>query len=407
MNGSPESFTVATDERVAQFVRDARTRLVIVAPAIPEAVADAVVDRIGALGPDAVTLILDSDSESYRLGYGTFAAFERVAAAAASSGLAIRRQPGIRIALVVSDMGTLIFTPTARLIEAGPNTSGGANAILLSSAPKSVEEELGLLEGPARLGRSLMGTADVARVRQDLAQNPPQKFDVARKLRVFNAYLEFVELEVKGTEVARHLVTIPSHLMAVIPERTRRNLRTSCRLVGQADQVSAEAISNERRLLTRRYIRVIPGYGAAILRTDREAFDKAVASLQASVAAFAAQVQAKLQDQIDRSIRELEKSLLPALKRRPPEVWGRLAGGPPDEAMIKENLAFELLDAFGTAAKLTGQMSVVCRFKGVTYELLTDPEFIERATKVFPQLPGLHEEHDAAKAQQHEPSHAR
>lgn len=407
MSDVSEGFTVATDGVVCDLVREARERLVLVAPALTPGVADALVSRLDALDRRAVTIVLDSDPEVYRLGYGTLSACESVTAAAQARGIAIRQQPGIRIGLVISDARTLIFTPVPALVEAGPNTHGQANAIRLDTPPRAVEADLGLRDEPARVGSRLMTPDDVEEVKRDLTANPPQKFDLARMVRTFNAYIEFVELEVRGTEVARHLVTIPTHLMAVVPARTRKNLRTSCRVVGEDDAISGDKIARERRLHTRRFLKVIPGYGTAIRRKDRDEFDKAVKRLQASVEAFGEKVQAKLHEQIERSIKELERSLLPALVRRPPEDWIPMTGESPDKDTIKDLLNFELRAAFGTAAEMTRQMSVTCRFKGVTYELLTDPDFVEKARAAFPDLPGLHDEKVAAVASEAEPSASR
>jgi hypothetical protein len=45
-------------------------------------------------------------------------------------------------------------------------------------------------------------------------------------------------------------------------------------------------------------------------------------------------------------------------------------------------------------------MKVGLLFKGVTYESLNDPKFIDAAKKVMPHLESLHDEYDAAKASQ-------
>jgi len=130
----PEAFTVATDEVLARFVREASERLVVVAPAVSSAVAKAISEKIQALPAHAITLVFDRDPEVYRLGYGTLEALVVVEQAAEARGLIIRRQPGVRIGVIIANDQTLIFTPTAALVEAGPNTQGAVNAIRLSSS---------------------------------------------------------------------------------------------------------------------------------------------------------------------------------------------------------------------------------------------------------------------------------
>ena len=59
----------------------------------------------------------------------------------------------------------------------------------------------------------------------------------------------------------------------------------------------------------------------------------------------------------------------------------------------------ELTDAFGHSDDVFQDMSVKAIFKGVTYESLSDPEFMRIARQEIPLLDTLHDEFDAAKAE--------
>jgi hypothetical protein len=388
-----EAFKIATDEVLAGIVKAASRRLVVVAPAVTSAVANAISERATALRADAITLILDSDPEVYRLGYGTLEGLQEIEKAAGNHGITIRRQPGVRIGLIIADDQTLIFTPTARLVEAGPNTQGGANAILLQGLPRNIESDLGFQgAGLPQVGRTPLSAGDVAAITGDLEMNPPQKFDLARKVRVFNAFIEFVELEVRGTEVSRRMVSIPSYLLAVVDAETRKQLRASFRLVPEGHSLSGSDIEKDRRLFVSQYVKVIPNYGTVVLRKDRPAFDAAVKTLEGAVKAFGERVKADIQQRIDENITELVKSLLPALIERTPQEWIPSTGEPPNKETIRARLTEDLRRAFGSAQSLVRDMSVRCRVKGVTYELLNDKVFLESAAKALPELERFHRE---------------
>ena len=47
---------------------------------------------------------------------------------------------------------------------------------------------------PASLKLDVTTLEGISFFSQDLEANPPQKFDLARKVRVFNSFIEFVEL---------------------------------------------------------------------------------------------------------------------------------------------------------------------------------------------------------------------
>jgi hypothetical protein len=157
---------------------------------------------------------------------------------------------------------------------------------------------------------------------------------LARKVRVFNSFIEFVELEVLGTEVSRRSVTIPSHLLAVADARTREQLHATFRLVPAHDKLSGETIDKDRRLLTKRFLHVIPRYGTVVLRRDKEQFEAGVNHLRAAVERFAQAVREEIQRAIDKNREELVKSLPPALSRQPPqglETFERESSGRGDD----------------------------------------------------------------------------
>ncbi len=407
MPDGPEAFTVATDDVLAGLVKEASERLVVVAPAVSLPVAKAISERIQALPKEAVTLVFDSDPEVYRLGYGTLEALCVVEQTAGARGLIIRRQPGVRIGVIIANDQTLIFTPTSALVEAGPNTQGSANAIRLSVPPRTIETDLGMTDkAPPSVGRSLLTPADVEAVKRDLHDNPPQKFDLARRVRVFNAFIEFVELEVRGTEVSRRTVPIPSYLLAVADTKTQEKLRATFRLVAPGDKLSGAEINKDRSLFTGKLLRVIPRYGTVVLRRDKEALQIALKKLEAAVDKFAERVKASIQDRIDKNVAELVKSLLPGLTKRPPQEWIPSSGERPNKDAIRRLLEDDLRSAFGTADQLIREMRVRCMFKGVTYELLNDHDFIKAVAHSIPELERFHREFDAAE-QARDPSHVR
>lgn len=142
------------------------------------------------------------------------------------------------------------------------------------------------------------------------------------------------------------------------------------------------------------------------MRRDKEALRTAVEKLQVAVAKFAERIKGSIQNRIDKNIEELLRSFLPALAKRPPTEWVPSSGERPDKETIRARLKHDLRAAFGTAEQLTRDMKVRCMFKGVTYELLNDSEFIKAATQAIPELEGFHLEFDAAEAAR-QPSHPR
>lgn len=405
------SITVATDEGICELIRGAQKRLVVLAPAVHCQVAQALAEKWSALGAARVSVILDMDAEVFRLGYGDFAAVKLLEAAAEKAGSLIQRQPGIRIGLIVADDTTLIYSPTPLLIEAGPgkpepSKPSTPNAIRLDHTPPTIATEVG--HGPEGVKGQTVGldkakAADVAKVEVALRDNPPQPFDITRKVRVFNAAFEFVDFELSGTSIDQMTVPIPKYLSGIKNQQTREQLRTSFRLVPPGHKLSGEHLTQDRTLIAKKYLRSITKFGTVVLRSRKKEFEEDVQKLRDAVKAFGEEVRSQLQAVMDTNRENLVKSLLPQVRRNIPKIWLMSDGTKPDAETLRQFLDDDLRRAFGPADRLIKHMEVRLVFKGVTYELLCNTEFLEAAQKAIPELTKFYEEFDAAKAVEKKP----
>jgi len=396
------SITCANDETLRLLIRKAQRRVVAVAPAFTRPVADALCERWNALGADGVHVIVDLHPEVFRLGYGEFEAVKSLEQTASKLGVMLQRQPGIRIGLIISDDTTLIYAPIPQLIEAGPSSPDSPNAILLNTTPPAVEKELGQGANGVLdqvIGEDKAERANMAEVEEKLKQNPPQKFNVARTVRVFNAFFEFVEFELSGTSIDRKTVSIPSELIGVGDEATQRQLRASFRLIPEDHDLSGEHLVKDKNLIAKKFLKVLPTYGTVVQRSRKAEFEKAVAELRTSVEAFQTKVKEELQATMDKTQKSLCEALLPSLRQTPPKAWIPSNSAKPDDATLRQFLQDTLRKAFGSADQLIKHMSVNTLFKGVTYEMLTEDKFIATAKKVIPELDQLHSEFDAAEGE--------
>jgi hypothetical protein len=392
---------------VVRAIQSASKRIVFLAPGIDEAIAAALGTAWQHLGPDAVTVILDIDAEVVRLGYGTQKGLEDIQKGAAACNQAVCHQPGVRICVVVADETSLIFTPTPLLIEAGSIQPNRPNGIALQATPKALGNELGVgADGPAKreIGMEVVKVEAIEAVKKDLTDNPPLKFDISRKERVFNAKLEFVEFELEGCFISRHTVTIPPELvgMAKMDQKTRDKLRSSFRLLEESDildakkKISEKTLRDECQRIRRKFLRSVTGYGALMLRANKDTFEKEVGALREQVKAFQNALREKLTGIYDDNAKRLTKALLPSVLKSPPEEWTGALGTNPERKEMESMLHRTLLQAFGDPESLLKEMRVNLNFKGVTYGTLIDAKFIKGASDQFPNLK-LHEEYQAAR----------
>jgi hypothetical protein len=406
MTTSPQPCAVVSlrDIELEGQVNCARRRLVVIAPGLSESVAKAIVNKWSELGRDAVQLVLDPDPEVCRLGLGDLVALQILSDAAERMGERIQKQQGLRVGVIITDETTTVFSPTPRLIEAGGRAGERLNALridapILDPASSNTASDLRIID----LHPEPMNQAEVQRTAQDLHANPPVKFDLARKVRVFNARFEFVEFEMHGLFLSRKRVAIPSDLMGLAKDsKAQKLLRSSFQLIDENGEVSGGRVINLKQFIVKQYLTTLPGYGTVILRSNKDSFQVAVRALERYVHRFQRRLTKKLQKAIDANREVLTAALLPSVIKNPPGRWKRLLGECPSNRAIEDMLRIELMEAFGNSESVFHDMSVKAIFKGITYELLSDPEFICVATKQLRLSDAVHDEFDAAKARDEE-----
>jgi hypothetical protein len=402
MENADRAVTIANDRTLTKLIRGATRRVVFLAPAASKPVAEALAERWCALGPEAVSIILDVHPEVYRLGYGDPEALAILQKTARSLHADLDTQSGIRIGVVVADDTTLVYSPPPLLIEAGPKRYETPNAILLDAPPARVWGDLGLgRQEPQASGIGQDKASDrlIANVEADLQQNPPQSFNIARTVRVFNAYFEFVEFELQGAFLERRVVPIPPDLMGLArDEKTQRLLKASFRLVDDMAGLSGKPLQQTKSKLMNDYLTLLPGYGHVVLRTVKPNFERKVAQLRLAVTRFQRRIKANLQKAMDANRLSLCEALLPAVRGNPPKRWKKHYSGVPSDDLLRRLLEGDLFRSFGTAEGMIKEMKVNLLFKAVTYELLKDQAFMEIAKKKLPALSQLYDEYDAAGA---------
>lgn len=268
----------ASDEMMCSLIRNAKQRVVFVAPGVTEQLANALATAIQLLGGEAVNVIVDMDPEAYRLGYGTEAGLAAIAAAAQNSELRLWREPGVRIGLLIADDTTLVFAPTPELIESATERPNQPNAVMLGAPPAGMARDVGLGLQPDQersVGMDAVSPAELSQVQSELERNPPARFDLARKVRVYSSYFQFVELELVNCYISRRKVKLPGYLVGLStnPQLASRFQAQFNMFQGNALKVvvsdgqrsiSEESLRKDRDAIAHNYFFQVTGYGMVI-----------------------------------------------------------------------------------------------------------------------------------------------
>lgn len=398
---SPFLVVSQPDLSILGQINCARKRLLVVAPGLTEEVAHAVASKWVELGKDAVRVVLDPDPDICRLGYGDLSALQLLHRTAAELGTTVLKQGGIRIGIVLTDETTTIFAPTPRLVESGGEPGERMNAVQFD-LPGTSEP---IKPGPAidiealDLQAHPLSERTIADAAEDLRNDPPLKFDVTQKIRVFNTLFEFVELELNGMSLNRRKVNIPSELLGLAGDQEDQDLLNStCNLIDTSSALSGEDLMRARQKIDEDYLTSLPGFGKVILRSDKEEFLKRIDDFKARIGEHKKKVENELGEEIETKRQRLFKGLLPAVLANPPRSWVKAYLHDQRKDVVMQRMDEELRKAFGKVETIVGAMEVKVLFKGVTYELLSDPHFLSVASEKLPTLEKLHREFSAIEA---------
>jgi hypothetical protein len=400
MGDSSLSIINIDDVQIIEAIKSATRRLVVIAPGLTLAVAWEVAAQWRNLGAQAVSVILDVEPEVCRMGYGEPEAFTLLQDIATKLGTAVFHQPGLRLGVVIADDTTLIYTPTPLVVEP---SAPRPNGIRLNQVPAEIARDAGLdgqTVGERAIGTQPVNSEVVEAVTSDLKENPPRRFDLTQKVHVFNAAFEFVDFKLEGCAIERKTVRIPADLIGLGKDpRTQNMLRSTFRLISEDDEwLSGKKVMKLKEFISDKYLINLPKYGNVVMRTNKADFEKAIESLKRYVERFQERAKKQLQKAIDENRQTLLNALTPAVANNPPPRSIKHIGKTPNRELVREWLALELEKVFGTADSHLSHMEVSVIFKGVTYESLSDPEFIAVAKTKLPMLKQLHEEYETAKA---------
>jgi hypothetical protein len=389
------TFAVASDKSLVDLVRRAVRRLIVVAPALTDGVAAALAERLPDLGQLAITIVLDADPEVYRLGYGTKSALDVVRKASKANHFDLRVQPGVRIGVVISDDITMLFAPVPMLIEAGSKTNEKPNAIIIKAGDIGrIADAAGANEVNSKkqeIGTRAL-TPDLAEeLDRDLTMNPPQKFDVARALRVFSSKVQYVELEVANYRLSTRQVRLPPELMDItdddLKKRISSRIRTPASEFGKFTikvttvtgietlEIDEKWLSAERKRIEDDCTFPIPKFGRVILHQDRKRFDQEIARYREIVLAYQKAVVSELEKAKSSFEQKLVAEYLPRWIQKPPAALIRYLSDPTG-ADIKLHLQRTAQNSFVEAVDFAPPLVRVV-YKNVAPESVQDEAFTE------------------------------
>lgn len=397
-------FCTLTSGDIARFIESARASVCYAAPGVQDDVAHALLSVMARTGPEMLTVCLDFDERVMRMGYGSLSAVARLREA----GVAVRSAPGLRMALVVVDDAGYLFTPTPLYLEAEPASSAAPNAMRmsreqvaealarLSPAAKAIakaqaatpEEKRRIDSLPVDVGSEEVTDAAVEAVASSLEKAPPVNFDLARQVRVFEPYLQYVELSLTGAAIQRHRLAIPASIQRLGGgKEIEGRLRTTFELIEKGGKLSSKPLEDALNEIRKNFTPSLgKDHGRVVLKAAKPHLIRRLNEFCERLEWHQAEVEEELQQHLNTSRQQIIDYYVPRVIQNPPDALKGGLIGPITKDDALRWLDDELDRVFPSAESLIREMKLEVNFKDVTYETLKREDFLASVKEAFPKV---------------------
>ena len=389
-------FATLRPHDIAQAILSAKRRVIFTAPGLEQSIASALVNAAKAIGRDKVTIVVDVSEPAVRLGYGTIDDIQMLQ----NEGLSVRHAGGCRIGVLIADNNGWAFSLPAMMVEDQKLPNDSPNAFVLTSGQVAEFEkafrdtggnsgddisETNEKTGTKPLTAAKVSPVEVEKVKAAIDKNPPQPFELSRKVRVYTAYLQFVELKLHGAHIHRHTIKIPHQIRLLLTENKdiQKRFSASFKLVEAKTKSAGDSLVNEVEELRKGFLVPLTGIGNVILRANRPAFEQAWKQLENRLDHHRNEIKTQLSNELDATKNNLIEALVRPVCEQPPDELLRQTSRPITEEKARRYLDEVLSRAIPNIDELVSEIRLSCFFKDITIEMLENKEFQALIAKAF------------------------
>lgn len=404
LNSGNAIFQSLSSKKMEGLVSLAKKRIIFAAPGIQKNVADAIIEACRSNRNLQAVVCIDLDERTLRMGYGSLAALE----ALGSSDIQVYHYAGFRSGVLIIDGRGWIFSPTPLYLEHEPQSDETPNAInltnkqvaeiaiRLSSAAKeeailnaTSEEEIQSIEKvKPEINSYTVAPEHFESVKAAIQIAPPVKFDVAKQVRVFEPYLQYVEMQLTGAAVQRHRVQIPSSLLNIGASKDLEGkLKTTFELIEKDSKFSSKALEGELNKIRNDYTPSLgKDHGRVVLKSAKPHLSQKLDAFNLKMNDHKTTIQKELQAKLDESKKQIINYYLPMVIKNPPDVLIATTLDPKNEATCRKWIDDEISKRFPKTEDLIKNITLEVRYKDITFETLNEDKFLAQLKEAFPRV---------------------
>lgn len=381
-------FTIINSKILIELIKLTEQKLVLISPGITNEVAIAIAQQINEKKINSVEIILDSNPEAIRFGYGQIEAIKTLE----KFNVKIRVQKGIRIGIIITDDVSLMFTPTPLNLEEELNNDSTPNAIYLGK--KQVEDILDSIlpdrSEKTKMGKSEIGEEEIKKeeikaIEKDLTERPPIKPDLARRMLVVSSKFQFVDIQFGGARLKNHSFSLNGKDLGIKNNALANRITARYKLFDEKQLLSIEKkfdLEEKLKKIKKHFLLSVPGYGTILYFTKRKEFEKSLLEFQKLID----KQKNEVEDQLRKTLEVSRDKVIPWMKQN----LKRLGKSELEEILYPmsindlDNFVYNYVaDKFPTAKSMLENISFSLKITNVSDQLINDEKFKSKIGKVL------------------------
>lgn len=385
MNPTKSEYPIVVD-----LLGESEKQIVLCVPNISDELAEAL-KLIKEQKKIDIQIFLDFSEKSFRSGFGDISSIEKLE----ESNISVQDLGQYKVyCMLIDDKGYFYF-PHSRFYE-----KEGSSIDMYPMTHKQVKEVKVLLnvldendmdfipiikelgeEKVVEIRECIQPISEEAKneVVQKIKSNPPLKPNLKRKLNVYQAKYQFVELHFKGANLHIQRVQIPPNALPFRNETLNRAIEANLRLFTDIPEKEfLEPFFNlklELDVVRKDYLYHLKARKKNIIETKEKAgFEEVISEIKNRIDDVRKDLLNELQTEINKTKQALKQRLAEFVKENPPEELEGLTGNNLEIAIHSETQKILQRIHFPYAKSILRKMEISYRFYDITWEDLNDEE---------------------------------
>ena len=208
-------------------------------------------------------------------------------------------------------------------------------------------------------------------------------------MRVFEPYLQYVEISLSGAALQRKRVRIPKSLLTLGTSKDLEGkLKTTFDLIEKGGKLSSKALEDELNTIRKNFTPSLgKDHGRVVLKSAKPKLEERIAELRKKLEIHQKKVEEELKTKLEDSKQQVIEYYLPrAQENLPDELIGGSLNSQIKDDDIRAWIDEQLEQVFPSAESLVSKMTLEDRYKDVTFETLNQEDFLDSVKSAFPRV---------------------